>query len=681
MSYIDKNSNIVISARLTDKGRSKLSLGELNFNTFKLGDSEVDYSSLGSTYDITLENILRAKAWQPRAKTWLLPDSSNPNGSVVIPPLTELEIGTIVEAPEKGFFSSGNTSGTTIISSFTASTTDTFTLNEAIINVSDLDGTDTVTITTGTTTSSYEPVVGDIMMVKYSNPDLTDPQTPYTVDLTVPVPYLFYKIQATSGTLAANTLQITADRNFPDFSTYGGSNTCDVIFYPNTSGGTEFSSGLYSGGTVWNMNNVWSNQMAGIDLSTYEGYTRYGSESYVGTKEFLGYTSNLTGSCEINKAISIIHYTNTETCDRQSELTYGQRLYVELDLNETPILKMPTLMWHRSSGTTIGQTFSGTGVERYVKQYGSNTDIRYFNLADEQGFNVGRIFPDQHLFTIDDDELVAAMSYKSNRNWTLPKVNLGLKTATQGLANNSQDVHVTYLFNNTSSGFTAGLHCQYHSCITISEVVDANGNVCGDKESKDVEVVFPQAQLPFMKVSGGTGWYADEFIILVQVVPEGTNPTPYNWYAIDFTPEINNHVVGERIDPTNLENTTFLITWNKYDTAKNINNDKYNIHDYINIPTTAEPNILQFGDERFFFGNVEASGITNRYRTKFNFVVPPTQWNTTNNPTWPNSGQYPHISEVIIYDTDGNVVAVGKENLPIEKDPNTTIIIEIAFDM
>jgi hypothetical protein len=681
VSYIDKNSNIVISARLTDKGRSKLSLGELNFNTFKLGDSEVDYNSLGTSYDITLENILRAKAWQPRAKTWLVQDSNNPNGFVVIPPLTELEIGTIIEAPEKGFFSSGNTSGTTIISSFTASTTDTYTLNEAIINVSDLDGTDTVVITTGTTTSSYEPTVGDIMMVKYSNPDLTDPQTPYTVDLSTPVPYLFYKVQATSGDLATNTLQITADRNFPDFSLYGGSNTCDVIFYPNN-GSTDFSSGLYSGGTVWNMNNVWSNNMAGIDLSVYEGYTNYGSENYVGTKEFLGYTSNLTGSCEINKAISVIHYTNTETCDRQSELTYGQRLYVELDLNETPILKMPTLMWHRSSGTTIGQTFSGTGVEKYVKQYCVNTDIRYFDLADEQGYAVGRILPDQHLFTIHDDELVAAMSYKSNRNWTLPKVNLGLKTSNNGLANNTQDVHVTYLFNNTSSGFTAGLHCQYHSCITISEVVDADGNVCGDGQSKDIEVTFPQAQLPFMKTSGGTGWYADEFIILVQRVSEGQPTTPNNWYAIDFTSEIGNgtHVVGNKIDPANLENTTFVITKALYDTAVT-NVDKYDIHDYINIPTTAEPSILQFGDENFFFGNVEASGITNKYRTKFNFVIPPGQWDTTNNPTWPGSGQYPHISEVIIYDTEGNVVAVGKENLPIEKDPNTTIIIEIAFDM
>ena len=33
---------------------------------------------------------------------------------------------------------------------------------------------------------------------------------------------------------------------------------------------------------------------------------------------------------------------------------------------------------------------------------------------------VGKVFPDLQMITIDDQELVASMSYKSNRNWTLP---------------------------------------------------------------------------------------------------------------------------------------------------------------------------------------------------------------------------------------------------------------------
>ena len=39
------------------------------------------------------------------------------------------------------------------------------------------------------------------------------------------------------------------------------------------------------------------------------------------------------------------------------------------------------------------------------------------------------------------------------------------------------------------------------------------------------------------------------------------------------------------------------------------------------------------------------------------------------------------ISEVGVYDVNKNLVAVGKMNMPIEKVPNSTIIIEIAFDL
>lgn len=51
------------------------------------------------------------------------------------------------------------------------------------------------------------------------------------------------------------------------------------------------------------------------------------------------------------------------------------------------------------------------------------------------------------------------------------------------------------------------------------------------------------------------------------------------------------------------------------------------------------------------------------------------------NPTWPGSNQKVRISEVGIYDTNQTLVAIGKMNLPIQKTTNTTIIIEIAFDL
>jgi hypothetical protein len=95
---------------------------------------------------------------------------------------------------------------------------------------------------------------------------------------------------------------------------------------------------------------------------------------------------------------------------------------------------------------------------------------------------------------------------------------------------------------------------------------------------------------------------------------------------------------------------------------------------------TTEPNLLQFGDESFFYGNVKLKGVSNKYRTKFDFTIPPTEFNTSVNPTYPNSGQNIHISEVGVY-SGNDLVAIGKMNLPIEKTPNSTVIIEMAFDL
>ena len=66
MSYIDKNSNVVISARITNKGRQLLSKGLLTFDTFRLGDSEIDYSTF-SNLNID-DEIAKAVVWHVGSK-------------------------------------------------------------------------------------------------------------------------------------------------------------------------------------------------------------------------------------------------------------------------------------------------------------------------------------------------------------------------------------------------------------------------------------------------------------------------------------------------------------------------------------------------------------------------------------------------------------------------------------
>jgi len=318
----------------------------------------------------------------------------------------------------------------------------------------------------------------------------------------------------------------------------------------------------------------------------------------------------------------------------------------------------------------IGESFSGTGLMKYVTLSGVTTEVSYYDLVDSGGLNtVGRIFPNQQIVTIDDQELVTALSYKSNRNWSLPNLNSGLLTATNGLLGQTQELYISYLLESTS-GYTTGLNSQNYTCIILSE------EECPDNAKKDVQVTFPTAGLPYMKLSGGTGFEADTFKLIAQRVSAGSKPTSDGWKIMDFTGDITGHLTGDTINPLSLENTTFTITTTKYGAAP-----FFRLHDYINIPTISEPNLLQFGDENFFFGNMSAAGVTRKWRTKFNIVVPPTQFNTTTNPTWLNSGQNVHISSMGIYSTGGDLVAIGKMNLPIEKNNTTTVILEIAFDL
>lgn len=690
MSYISKNTGAFINARLTDKGRELLSIGLLNFSAFRLGDSEVDYRTLGQSYNIALQNVLKPKSHQPNIKTPILPTSTAITPDVTIGQISPIELITITAEVEKGFFDVF--SGTT---EFTAKTTsDYVVLSDLVTPISGMTGGNLLNVEQGVgfVPNGNEPTVGDFVLIKMSTPELTGfTQTVGVVDENIPVPYLWYKIQSFSGTVSANTLTVEVDRSLPDFSYNISPNLAEVYIYPH--GNLLFDNGLYSGGTVWNMNNVWTYNMPGIDESLDEGFFNYGSESFVGSKEYYGYTTEKQRDftttiinpeddieelsfCEYVNSISILHYSNFVTCENQPELVYGQKFYVDTDLGESPVVKMPTIMWHKNptSGTTIGANFVAFGEEKFVTLNGDPTEISYYDLIEENEVQetnphvVGRVFHNLQTITIDDQELVAAMSYKSNRNWTLPTLNFGTETATDGLFSLTQDVFVTYMFE-SSSGYTTSLPNQNIVCVSFSDD-------CGpDAVRKNLKLTFPLGELPYMNLPGGLGWYADILKVLVQRVPKGQLPNSDEWREIDLTSMINNHNVGDRIDPLNLQNTVFTVTNTLYNSA-NI----FSLRDYIDIPQIGETNILQFGDEQFFYGNIESAGVITKYRTQFDFVIPPNQWNFSQNPTFPNSGKNVHISEIGIYDNQGNLVAIGKYIIPIEKTNTTTIILEVALD-
>jgi len=345
---------------------------------------------------------------------------------------------------------------------------------------------------------------------------------------------------------------ITVDRNVPNYTCYPVDCYSRTIIYPSTMTQLydsitpmphwgeqviDFESICNTDQfdvKVWNMNIPWTENPAGLIPSQFKDYTQFGSIDYIGSKEYFGYNSSKGQSDtsytyyynsfdeivqvkpEEQKAIAIIHYTN-QTID----FFYGEKFALEPYDPTNPDnttgqarnfkLHIPWLMWHKNPNCCNGQTFwvDPPGFEdkelfkpHYIqstKNEGMNQPgIRYYHLwdtnpnSDGLPSRIGKVFPDSKLIIIDDEEIIAAMSYKSNRNWTLPAPQLSLitpntcdtTTTSQGiLTGDSQTLFVTYRINNTYC-FTNSLHCNYYSSIK------GNNNECSPDVSKNVAVRF-----------------------------------------------------------------------------------------------------------------------------------------------------------------------------------------------
>jgi hypothetical protein len=478
---------------------------------------------------------------------------------------------------------------------------------------------------------------------------------------------------------------------------------------------------------VWNMNIPWSVSPAGVFSSTAETYSQYGSVSYIGTKEYLGY-QEITGQTfwvsstspsqttdtyyynsfdeRINvqpyeqKAIGIIHYTNQDI-----DNVYGEKFAtIPFDpnnpTNNTGLAKnfkltIPTLMWHKSSGGTIGESFfidppgyPNLCVPKYIKST-KNVDmndpgIRYYQLWDTNSDSngnlnrIGKVFPDSQIVVIDDEEIIAAMSYKANRNWTIPAPKLSLLTpntcftngqnATGILTNDTQKMWVTYRLDST--GFTNSLHCNYYSVIT--------GPSTGcTTDSQNVAVRFGN-EFPFLSDGSFadfilTGFSANSIKLLCQLVVGDAQPSPTSWIEIDVTNEISASTVNGYLTVSGLTGTTFQITPDLYN-----NGVTYNLANYIDIPQNGQSEILNFGDEYYFYGNLETDISATIYEMRYLINLGRNQFTNTSNPTW-TPGTTSYLTEIGLYDDNKDLLVVSKLQSPQLRQGIQQFVVKLDF--
>jgi hypothetical protein len=354
---------------------------------------------------------------------------------------------------------------------------------------------------------------------------------------------------------------------------------------------------------------------------------------------------------------------------------------------------MPDLMYHRSngttgSGTTMGMKFIATGTTQLI----TNTDIQYINLTEDPAFIssastpqvVGRVFPQLKICVIDDDEIVAATSYKSNRNWTLPPLSASLQAPSGGTSTGVLDVsdtiYLTYaLENNTVTGLKTPLPCQ--------EFIKITNDTSGPKDV--IFKIFGTDLLTFMRKTelayDGYGFYADTFKLMYQIVDNPFDrPLADAWKVVDYTTTAITGIAAQTINPKLLENQSPLVTGFLLDKLKDNVASTYSLNSTLNMPPNLQPNQLQFGDERFFYGNLGTYIGATIYKTIFDVQVPANVFTLTTNPTRSSdsSTNPPNIkvSEVGIYDSTKKLVCIGKLSNPVRLAPGSTITIEVSID-
>jgi len=487
----------------------------------------------------------------------------------------------------------------------------------------------------------------------------------------------------------------------------------------------------------------------------FVGVDNYGSSGYCGSKEYFGLESNEGQSFtnqvndsyhpsviggtfyfdsfyntrvvlpEDQKCAGFIHYTNNSTTD-----FYGEKFAMK-DTTMTTIgeaknfkLHLPWLMWHKKSSqgsgvgtgagneTILGQTFY-VDPQSYPdvfpvnphlmlssKNINMNDDgLRYYHLWDDNigsgatPNRVGKVFPDYKMVVIDDEELLAAMSYKSNRSWTLPaprtqKVPAGTGCPTGACAtfgavqNPGESIYMTYLFENNTAGnagVSTGLHCNYY----VSE------NLQPGETPFDIGFTLG-AEFPYLRKDfalTGTGWEADTLHILWQIVPNGQKVSPHGWNMKNITSDIPNHTVGNKIDSINIINQTFFITGNDTDSTCNPTPTNYSLNDYITIPQNGDLAGLNFGDEYFFYGSLETDIMATIYEMRHVVQLGAGQYVTSTNPTWIdyttiNGYTNPRLTEIGLYDNENgfpDLMAIAKLQSPIERTSTQQFTISIDF--
>lgn len=423
MSFIQKIDQTSISIKLTNAGRERLANGNFNVRYYAIGDSEIDYNFYKrNNINPNNTNILIPTENITDIRYKIKKSFNDVNFLYEVSPSSYKD--TVYNDINMGFFNGDdinlmkfNRESNRLKESGLKIDISTLTTNTNVVNIIQDDDYQT----------GNGVEVGDYILIGWTNP-YTESFNTDQLNSEIYTPYIFYKIISISGTIGGNNLALTLDRNVPNFGTGVDVDTyyAYCFIYPKYDSildyyGTEFLSDYWN----FNTDNYIENCYNPNNKVYIWNYTLFYPDNYIGItdtdkipndlysykyKSFLNYIS----ANSKQDVYGIIHYTNS-----LPDNNIGEGFY-----ENTAELWIPTLMWHKNNSNKLGAKFV---CEENVN---NNIDLglKFYNLVDENGNQVGKCFSELKIFLIEDQELVKVLAFKSNRNWTLPESQVGISS-------------------------------------------------------------------------------------------------------------------------------------------------------------------------------------------------------------------------------------------------------------
>lgn len=682
MAFIPKEPTNFISIRLTNVGRRMLSLGKLKFSYAALSDREIDYRfGREVDYDHSCNRVLTTVGDAPP-----LP-FQNFDGT---PPINmEGNVYSDKRVITAATTCYGIFSGLSEVNAFSSYTyNSSMDLGSGRTTFMDsMDGSSVLDISSaGVPDSGLVGIVG--LKGYYSDGmgmDDTLCSTPNTP--------LWYRYSA----LTSTTLGL--DRALPLMEDGGVGIPNDsmlLMFLPWSGADSYYGTDETVPSPVWNLNIVRTSSEIGTSTVDTR-YNRYGSLEYAGAKLNFGFDRN-------TRAVGFVHYSNSDTGN-----TYGEQF-----IPNSTVIDLPMVSWHKfpsdpGQAEVKGLRLTDAGSPIYYDEVAGTS---YTLLKEDTMFGsdaLARMYFKLRIIVIFDQELLTALSYKSNRNWTLPPLNLSLvqdprpplsNLTASGLCESGKTYYVTYRTLshqtppdvNTSFGFAPSMHCGY--------VQKIKGRTDGSGLSYYLSATFPNRSFPYMRGTNdlvdfsGTGWNANAVQLLVAKVNDeddrGIGYIPTNsWRTIsDLTIGGNGIYSGDSttsycIEPESLQAHRFIVSeedyvsGSTYDMAQHYP-DFFSRDDYQAPPHERG---MTYGNESLFPGVISTVMAATAYKTTWKVVAMDSEFNGSLNSTFDGTkDKNTYITEIGIFDDQQRMVGVAKPTWPIKKNQARYLTFELEYD-